>query len=93
MTLSFNAIILLLLVAYSIWMFWAERRNEQASTDGLSDTQKQRFAEAYSFGRPNDEYPEDLRTHAATVQKARIRKGTAVIIWVIVPIVVLFRGI
>ena len=93
MSFSLNALILFLLVIYSIWMGYSEYRKEQASTDGLSSAQKQRFDETYSFGRPNDEYPEDLRAHAAIVQKARIRKGTAIIILVAVPLVVLLRGL
>jgi hypothetical protein len=93
MTLSFNAILLALLVAYSIWMGLSEHRKEQASTAGLSGDQKRRFDEAYSFGRPNDEYPDDLRAHAAIAQKARIRKATAVIVLLAVPIIVLFRGV
>lgn len=93
MTLSLNAIILALLVAYSVWMAWSEQKKEQASTAGLTDAQQQRFAEVYSFGKAKEEYPEDLRAHAAIVQRARIRKGTAVVIWVVVPLVILFRGI
>jgi len=93
MTLSLNAIILALLVAYSVWMAWSEQKKEQASTTCLTDAQQQRFSEVYSFGKAKDEYPEDLRAHAAIVQRARIRKGTAVVIWVVVPLVILFRGI
>lgn len=93
MTLSFNAIVLFLLFVYGLWMGYSEHRKETASTKSLSEAQKRRFDEAYSFGRPNDEYPDDLRAHAATAQRARIRKGAALVIVIGVPLLLLFRGI
>lgn len=93
MTLSFNAIILILLMLYALWMGYSEHRKEKASADALTDTERQRFTDTYSFGRAPEEYPDDIRAHAVLAQRARIRKVAAVVILTVIPLIILFRGL
>lgn len=93
MTLSFNAILLILLVLYALWMGYSEHRKETTSAKALSDAQRKRFTETYAFGRAPEDYAEDIRAHAVLAQRARIRKGAAVVILIVVPLLILFRGL
>ncbi|GAA5073094.1 hypothetical protein N0B44_15145 [Roseibacterium beibuensis] len=92
MTISFNTIVLLIMTIYVIWMGLSEHRKERASEAGLTESQRQRFSELYALSRANADYPEDLRAHAAIAQRARIRKGAAVVILAAVIFIILFRG-
>ncbi len=93
MHLSFNAIIILCLVLYVIWMGYSEHRKETASTATLTPEQQARFNAAYAFAQPAAEYDADLQPHAAIAQRARIRKAVALILLVAVAALILFRGL
>ncbi|MBO6602573.1 MULTISPECIES: hypothetical protein [Paracoccaceae] len=92
MMFSFNTVILILLTLYVIWMGFSEYRKEKTSAASLNDAQLKRFNEAYTFGRPPEEYADDIRAHAVLAQRARIRKTAAIVILIAVLFIFLFMG-
>ena len=93
MYLSFNAIIMICLILYVIWMAYNEHAKEKASTAKLSPDQQKRFNDAYVFAQPAREYPGDLQDYAAIAQRARIRKAASAVILGAAFLYFLFRAL